>query len=89
MKKFICKLSWVVLLFSIHPRDKQDVASRLALSGLAVAYKQEVSYQGPYPVKVSITTSDQSFNYSQVVIEYTMNLEQRWLDGFEVAVYHF
>ncbi|XP_053385151.1 uncharacterized protein LOC128550329 [Mercenaria mercenaria] len=70
---------------SIHPRDKQDVAYRLVLSGLAVAYKHNVCYQGPYPVKVSVTLSDQSYNYTQVDVEYTMNLEQRWLDGFEIC----
>ncbi|KAK3595233.1 hypothetical protein CHS0354_021550 [Potamilus streckersoni] len=35
---------------SIHPQDKQDVASRLVLGGLAVAYnKKYVEFQGPFP----------------------------------------
>lgn len=31
----------------IHPKDKQDVGYRLALSALKIAYGQEVSYSGP------------------------------------------
>ncbi|XP_060070508.1 sialate O-acetylesterase-like [Ylistrum balloti] len=35
---------------TIHPRFKHDVASRLALSALGVAYHQSgLEYQGPYP----------------------------------------
>ena len=36
--------------FSIHPRDKLDVARRLALAGRAVAYNESnLAYQGPLP----------------------------------------
>lgn len=31
----------------IHPRNKQDVGKRLALIARKVAYKQDISYQGP------------------------------------------
>lgn len=70
---------------SIHPRDKQDVASRLALSGLAVAYQQNFSYQGPYPVHVTLSKTEDPFNYTIVEVAYTMDIEQRWMDGFEIC----
>ncbi|KAK6169986.1 hypothetical protein SNE40_018487 [Patella caerulea] len=38
--------------YSVHPRDKETVASRLALSGLAVAYGKTEKYQGPFPSHV-------------------------------------
>ncbi|KAL4224757.1 hypothetical protein ACF0H5_015454 [Mactra antiquata] len=69
----------------VHPRDKQDVAARLALGGLAIGYNMNVSYQGPYPVHVEITHAVQPYKYTQVLIEYTSDLEQRWLDGFEIC----
>lgn len=56
---------------------------RLVQGGLALGYNQSISYQGPYPVKVSIS-QEEPYNYTQVEVEYTMALEQRWLDGFEV-----
>lgn len=38
---------------AIHPRDKLDVAHRLALAGRAVAYNEtNISYQGPLPTSV-------------------------------------
>ncbi|XP_060070512.1 sialate O-acetylesterase-like [Ylistrum balloti] len=46
---------------NIHPRFKHDVASRLALSALGVAYhKTELNYQGPYPS--SFTNAQHSLN---------------------------
>jgi len=71
--------------FRIHPRDKQDVAMRLVQGSLALGYKQNVSYQGPYPVKVVIS-QEEPYNYTQIEVEYTMSLAQKWLDGFEVNI---
>ena len=42
-----------IIFLRIHPRDKLDVARRLALSGRAVAYNETtLSYQGPIPSSV-------------------------------------
>ena len=42
--------------FSIHPRDKLDVARRLALAGRAVAYNESnVDYQGPLPTSFAVS----------------------------------
>jgi hypothetical protein len=35
---------------------------------------------------VTITPAELPYTYTQVEIEYTMDLEQRWLDGFEVKL---
>ncbi|XP_052223291.1 sialate O-acetylesterase-like [Dreissena polymorpha] len=69
---------------SIHPRFKQDIAARLTLASLAVAYKQDVSYQGPYPVHV-IISREPPYKFTQIVVEYTMGLNQKWLDGYEIC----
>lgn len=46
----------MALCSSIHPRDKQDVAHRLALGARAVAYGERgVSFQGPFPNQVLVT----------------------------------
>ena len=40
---------------SVHPRDKQDVGSRLARSGRAVVYKDQTAYfQGPQAESATI-----------------------------------
>ena len=52
---------------AIHPRDKQDVSSRLVLGALNVAYGQHVNPQGPYPVS-AVRTSD-----GHVVVTYSNN----------------
>ncbi|XP_052802563.1 sialate O-acetylesterase-like isoform X1 [Mya arenaria] len=71
-------------LGAIHPRDKQDVARRLVLGGLAVGYGRNVSFQGPYPVQVHVSR-ELPYNYTQVEIQYSMALTQLWLDGFEIC----
>ncbi|KAJ0063641.1 hypothetical protein NL108_004484, partial [Boleophthalmus pectinirostris] len=38
---------------TIHPRDKQDVTYRLTLGAKVVAYKQSLSFQGPFPCLIS------------------------------------
>ncbi|XP_021365144.1 sialate O-acetylesterase-like [Mizuhopecten yessoensis] len=51
---------------SIHPRFKHDVASRLALSALAVAYhKSGLEYQGPYLSDYQLTGHSLNIEYDQ------------------------
>ena len=73
-----------ILLFSVHPRDKQDVAYRLVQSSLAVAYDQSVVYQGPFPVH--LTTEDWAFG-AKVKIIYNSPVEERNFEGFEVHIF--
>lgn len=53
---------------SIHPRDKQDVASRLTLGAKAVAYNETgVPFQGPFPNKIMSTSMYLNITYDQTV----------------------
>ena len=68
---------------SIHPRDKQDVADRLLLSALTVAYNKGAGkYQGPFPTKYFLDSTGKTFliTYDEDSTEiYVTNT-----DGFEV-----
>ena len=71
------------IVYSIHPRDKQDVAKRLALAGRAVAYNENnLDFQGPIP-------TDLTLNGNRLVIEFDHGnsaIEVRKTDGFEVRL---
>lgn len=70
---------------TIHPRDKQDVAQRLALAGRAVAYgESNLDYQGPIP-------SDYTMAGHTLVIEFDHGnsaIEVRSNHGFEICCGH-
>ena len=67
--------------FSIHPRDKETIASRLALAGRAVAYGQDVDFQGPFPTSFSLSGNS-------LTIEYDDDLEVKNNEGFEVISFY-
>ncbi|XP_060070506.1 sialate O-acetylesterase-like [Ylistrum balloti] len=51
---------------SIHPRYKHDVASRLVLSALGVAYHQSgLDYEGPYPSDYHLSSHTLNIEYDQ------------------------
>ncbi|XP_059813113.1 sialate O-acetylesterase isoform X1 [Hypanus sabinus] len=51
---------------SIHPRYKQEVAYRLYLGALAIAYEEtEVVFQGPFPKHFQQKNTELSITYSQ------------------------
>ncbi|KAM6946328.1 sialate O-acetylesterase [Aplochiton taeniatus] len=53
---------------SIHPRDKQHVAYRLALGARAVAYGEtDLVFQGPFPSKVVAKKGYLSITYDQKI----------------------
>ncbi|KAM9733292.1 sialate O-acetylesterase isoform 1-T1 [Menidia menidia] len=53
---------------SIHPRDKQDVAYRLAVGARAVAYGEKgVAFLGPFPVQILHTEVFISVTYDQQI----------------------
>jgi hypothetical protein len=68
--------------FSIHPRSKQDVGYRLSRSGLAIAYGQQVEYQGPIVDNVAYSTGSQTVNITYKAVS---SIELRNLIGFEVC----
>ncbi|CAF1432967.1 unnamed protein product [Adineta ricciae] len=66
----------------IHPRTKTDVAYRLSRAGLAVAYGQQVEYQGPIVSNVVVSSAS-----STIEVSYTnvTAIEFRNPNGFEVC----
>ena len=85
---FTYDLSKINLPFSVHPRDKQDVASRLVLSSLAVAYSRKPGkFQGPmvtaFYIDIGFYTLGLEFDNG------TSELDVRSTDGFEVTILDF
>jgi hypothetical protein len=72
--------------FSIHPRTKLDVGYRLSRSGLAVAYGQQVEFQGPIVQNVAYTNGSQTVNITYTAVS---NIELRNSSGFEVCILLF
>ncbi|KAK3098110.1 hypothetical protein FSP39_016199 [Pinctada imbricata] len=67
---------------AIHPRYKHDIARRLGLSSLAVAYQQAgFDYQGPFPVSYKLDRTA-----SHIIIEFDHTpIEIRVKTGFEIC----
>ncbi|MFK7921513.1 MAG: sialate O-acetylesterase [Bacteroidia bacterium] len=69
----------------IHPRNKQDVGLRLALSALHVAYDQDLVYSGP-------TFKDANFRFGKATLEFdnigeglTAHDKYGYVRGFAIA----
>ncbi len=67
---------------SIHPRTKLDVGYRLSRSGLAVAYGQQVEFQGPIIQNVAYSSGGQTINITYTAVS---SIELRNTNGFEVC----
>ena len=67
--------------FSIHPRYKHDIGYRLSRSGLAVAYGQQVEFQGPIVQDVTHSTSSHTVNITYAAVS---SIDLRTPNGFEV-----
>ncbi|CAF2590172.1 unnamed protein product [Rotaria sp. Silwood2] len=67
---------------NIHPRTKHDVGYRLSRSGLAVAYNQQVEYQGPIVSSVSYSSGSKTVNITYTSVQ---NIDLRNPNGFEVC----
>jgi len=72
--------------FSGHFRDKLDVGYRLSRSGLAVAYGQQVEFQGPIVQNVAYSTGSQTVNITYTAVS---SIELRDANGFEVYTFLF
>ncbi|KAK7480718.1 hypothetical protein BaRGS_00028086, partial [Batillaria attramentaria] len=62
----------------VHTRDKQDVAYRLFLGGLSVAYGVPTLFQGPLPIKMTQLADSLVLDYGTT---WTLQVLQR--EGFE------
>jgi hypothetical protein len=67
--------------FSDHPRYKHDVGYRLSRSGLAVAYEQQVEFQGPIVQNIGYLTGSQTVNITYTAVS---DIDLRNQNGFEV-----
>lgn len=67
--------------FSVHSRYKLDVGYRLSRAGLAVAYGQQIEFQGPIVQNV-VHSSDSTI--VNVTFTGASGLDIRASNGFEV-----
>ena len=72
---------------SIHPTDKKDVGSRLAIAGLSVAYDVNLYYTGPLIDAVREHTQSFPFILEAIFKSVDVQIEVRNADGFEVCIY--
>jgi len=69
----------------IHPKDKQTVGFRLALSALKVAYKQDIIYTGPVYNSMTVNGSKVILTFDQVGDGLKIKDKYGYLKGFAVA----
>jgi hypothetical protein len=81
-----CSPFKTIYCFSVHPRYKHDVGYRLSRSGLAVAYGQQVEFQGPIVETVAYTNGSQTVNITYTAVS---NIELRNRNGFDVYSFSF
>jgi hypothetical protein len=74
------------LVLYIHPRYKHDVGYRLSRSGLAVAYEQQVEFQGPIVQNVTHLAGVETINITYTAVS---SIELRNPNGFEVYKFRF
>ncbi|KAK3600186.1 hypothetical protein CHS0354_001901 [Potamilus streckersoni] len=82
-----CKEIFYTYVFRVrvHPRDKEDVASRLVLAARAVAYGENgLDFQGPNPTKFSVHGSSLAIEFNQG----NSPIEVRSKSGFEICCTH-
>ncbi|CAF0867308.1 unnamed protein product [Adineta ricciae] len=65
-----------------HPRYKHDVGYRLSRSGLAIAYNQQVEYQGPIVQTIVYFIGSQTINITYTAVS---NIDLRNPNGFEIC----
>jgi sialate O-acetylesterase len=70
---------------NIHPTDKQTVGTRLALSALKIAYKQEVIFSGPVYKTMSISGNKVTLSFDQTGDGLKVKDKYGYLKGFAIA----
>ncbi len=71
----------IIHSFSVHSRYKHDVGYRLSRAGLAVAYGQQVEFQGPIVQNVVHSADSKVVNVTYTGVS---SLDIRSPNGFEV-----
>ena len=70
---------------NIHPIDKQTVGMRLALSGLKVAYQQDLVYSGPVYKTMNIEGNKVTLTFDQIGSGLKVKDKYGYVKGFAVA----
>jgi sialate O-acetylesterase len=70
---------------NIHPRNKQDVGKRLALSALKVAYGKDLVYSGPAYKSVAFTKAKAALSFENIGSGLMIKDKYGYLQGFEIA----
>ena len=68
--------------FRVHTRYKQDICYRLSRAGLAVAYGQQVEFEGPIVQTVAYSNNSETVNITYTAVS---NIDLRNPHGFEVC----
>jgi sialate O-acetylesterase len=69
----------------IHPRNKQDVADRLALAAGRVAYRENVVYSGPTYQSMQVEGNHIRVRFSNVGGGLSLKGKYGYVNGFEIA----
>ena len=69
----------------IHPKDKQTVGKRLALSALKVAYKKDIIYSGPVYKEMKINGNKITLSFDQVGTGLKIRDKYGYIKGFALA----
>lgn len=69
----------------IHPRNKQDVGKRLALSALKVAYDKNIVYSGPTYKSVTFAKGKALLSFENIGSGLNVKNQYGYLQGFEIA----
>lgn len=69
----------------IHPRNKQDVGRRLALSALKVAYNQDVVHSGPTFKQMEIDGNTAIVSFDNMGSGFYLKNKYGYVNGFTVA----
>ena len=69
----------------IHPKNKQDVGKRLALSALKVSYGRDIVYSGPVYKDMAVQGSDVILSFSQTGSGLVAHDRYGYVKGFAVA----
>lgn len=71
--------------FNIHPADKPEVGRRLALAGLATAYKQDLVYSGPLYKSFSVVGDKVRIQFDHIGSGLIVKDKYGYVRGFSVA----
>jgi len=69
----------------IHPKDKQTVGKRLAISALKAAYNQDIIYSGPVYTEMKINGNKIALFFDQVGSGMKIRDKYGYIKGFAVA----